>query len=190
MGVIDRLRARSRQVSAAIGAAAQVVQAVPAGKKAAPVPGRDPAGAFARIEAEFARGGFDGLVNALNRLPRPLLMLGAVAVGAYAMLDPAGFAARAEAMAGMPEPLWWLSGAMLGLHFVAREGHYWRNRLLGNRDASAGPGVVMDESAGAGPVVAEAASTQARAVPPEGDSFADNAALRDWAENIAAAASR
>src|SRR5690606_36187391 len=118
MGLIDRLTSRSQQISTAAGTAARVAQALAARKAA---PSRDAAEGLARIEAEFARGGYDGLVNALNRLPRPLLMLGAVAVGGYAMLDPEGFAARVEAMAGMPEPLWWLSGAMLGLHFVGRE---------------------------------------------------------------------
>ncbi|SHL74379.1 Holin of 3TMs, for gene-transfer release [Paracoccus solventivorans] len=187
MGLIDRLTSRSQQISTAAGAAARVAQALAARKVA---PSRDAAEGLARIEAEFARGGFDGLVNALNRLPRPLLMLGAVAVGGYAMLDPEGFAARVEAMAGMPEPLWWLSGAMLGLHFVGREGHYWRNRLRGNPEAPAGAGAAVDEPTGAGLTGGEDAPTEPRAVPPEGDGFADNAALRDWAGGIAATTQR
>jgi len=186
MGLIDRLKDRSQGIAAAAGAASRAAQAVAASKGAA----RDPSGALARIEAEFARGGFDGLVNGLNRLPRPLLMLGAVTVGAYAMLDPEGFAARAQALAGMPEPLWWLSGAMLGLHFVGREGHYWRNRLRGNPEAPAGAGAAMDEPAGAGLTGGEDAPTEPRAAPPEGDGFADNAALRDWAGGIAATTQR
>lgn len=178
MGLIDRLTSRSQQISTAAGAAARVAQVL-AARKATPT--RDAAEGLARIEAEFARGGFDGLVNALNRLPRPLLMLGAVAVGGYAMLDPEGFAARVEAMAGMPEPLWWLSGAMLGLHFVGREGHYWRNRLrgaAGEQAATPAPG----EAAGA--VAPEAVPLPPAAVLQDG--FADNAALRDWAAEAAA----
>lgn len=183
MGLINRLKDRSQQISSAAGVASRVAQALAARKGAAPA--RDAAGGLARIEAEFARGGFDGLVNALNRLPRPLLMLGAVAVGGYAMLDPEGFAARVEAMAGMPEPLWWLSGAMLGLHFVGREGHYWRNRLRGaggEQAATPASGGAV-ESADAGPVAPEAAPRPPAAVPQDG--FADNAALRDWAAEAA-----
>lgn len=175
MGLIDLLKTRSLRIVNAGTAAARTAQAVAGGKAAA----RDPSAALARIEAEFARGGFDGLVNALNRLPRPLLMLGAVAVGGYAMLDPEGFAARVEAMAGMPEPLWWLSGAMLGLHFVGREGHYWRNRLRGTGNAPEGPVASADELTGPAPepLLVEV---------PQGDGFADNAALRDWAAAAAA----
>jgi len=182
MGLIDRLKDRSQGIAAAAGAASRAAQAVAASKGAA----RDPSGALARIEAEFARGGFDGLVNGLNRLPRPLLMLGAVAVGAYAMLDPEGFAARAQALAGMPEPLWWLSGAMLGLHFVGREGHYWRNRLRGNADAPDAPVAAADDLADELAIAVETALIQPPAGQPQGGGFADNAALRDWAAAAAA----
>lgn len=69
---------------------------------------------------------FDRLVDALNRLPRPLLMLLAVALFAYAALDPAGFSARMEALSRVPEPLWWLQGAIVTFYFGAREAHYRR----------------------------------------------------------------
>lgn len=184
MGLIERLKDRSQQVSSAAEAASRAAKILGVGKAAVRP---ETADAIARIEAEFARGGFDGLVNGLNRLPRPLLMLGVVAVGAYAMLDPAGLAARAQALAGMPEPLWWLSGAMLGLHFIGREGHYWRNRLRGIADTPELPVAADDGAAGPDqPVVAPAPEPPVVAVP-QGDGFADNAALRDWAAAAAAA---
>lgn len=69
---------------------------------------------------------FDGFVNALNRLPRPLMALGTVGLFAHAMADPAGFAARMAGLAEVPEPLWWLMGAVVGFYFGARELHYLR----------------------------------------------------------------
>jgi hypothetical protein len=86
--------------------------------------------------AEFAnaRGGwFDGLINGLNRLPRPMLALGTMGLFAYAMTDPEGFSRRMEGLATVPEPLWWLLGAVVAFYFGARETHY----LRGNRPPSA-----------------------------------------------------
>lgn len=75
-----------------------------------------------------AKPGYDHVIDALNRLPRPLAAIGALVLVAYAMIDPAGFAARMAALADMPEPLWWLIGAVLTFTFGAREAHYLRNR--------------------------------------------------------------
>ena len=71
-------------------------------------------------------GNYDRLVDALNRLPRPALMVVTVALFAYAAIDPAGFALRMEALNGVPEPLWWLQGAVVTFYFGAREAHYHR----------------------------------------------------------------
>jgi len=81
--------------------------------------------------AEFrhARSGlFDRVVNGLNRLPRPVLALGTLGLFVYAMVDPAGFAVRMRGLAEVPEPLWWLLGAVVSFYFGAREAHYFRMR--------------------------------------------------------------
>ena len=78
-------------------------------------------------EFQYGRGGrFDSLVNGLNRLPRPLLALGTLALFIYAMSDPNGFALRMQALAYVPEPLWWLLGAVVAFYFGAREAHHLR----------------------------------------------------------------
>jgi hypothetical protein len=85
--------------------------------------------AHASHSAEFqhGRGGwFDSFVNGLNRLPRPLLALGTLALFVYAMADPAGFGLRMQALALVPEPLWWLLGAVVAFYFGAREAHHLR----------------------------------------------------------------
>lgn len=89
--------------------------------------------AFAAVHAshaaEFAHaraGRFDACVNGLNRLPRPLLALGTLGLFVYAMADPAGFALRMRGLAEVPEPLWWLLGAVVAFYFGAREAHHLR----------------------------------------------------------------
>ena len=99
---------------------------------------------------------FDSFVNGLNRLPRPLLALGTMALFIYAMAEPAGFGLRMQGLQQVPEPLWWLLGAIVGFYFGAREAHYLRNRVWTVPKAD--------------PVAQ-----------PEGD-FTDNAALRDWSD--------
>jgi Holin of 3TMs, for gene-transfer release len=69
---------------------------------------------------------FDQMLDAINRLPRPLMALGTLALFADAMLDPVGFAARMAALDGIPEPLWWLMGGIITFYFGARETHYLR----------------------------------------------------------------
>ena len=82
-------------------------------------------------EFQYGRGGwFDSLVNGLNRLPRPLLALGTLALFVYAMSDPDGFALRMQALGHVPEPLWWLLGAVVAFYFGAREAHHLRVKKL------------------------------------------------------------
>lgn len=71
---------------------------------------------------------FDRWMDACNRLPRPLLALGTLALFGYAMAAPASFAVRMQALAQVPEPLWWLSAAIVSFYFGAREAHYFRER--------------------------------------------------------------
>lgn len=85
--------------------------------------------AHASHTAEFAhaRGGwFDSAVNGLNRLPRPFLALGTLALFVFAMTDPDAFALRMAALSAVPEPLWWLLGAVVAFYFGAREAHHIR----------------------------------------------------------------
>ena len=67
-----------------------------------------------------ARQGFDRIVDALNRLPRPILTFGTLALLATAVVVPDWFTGRMEALSQLPEGLWWIVGAVLGLHFGAR----------------------------------------------------------------------
>ncbi|MGB8623461.1 MAG: holin family protein [Paracoccaceae bacterium] len=72
---------------------------------------------------EFARprkGLFDRLIDGLNRLPRPALALGTLALFVSAMISPVWFAARMQGLALVPEPLWWLLGAVISFYFGAR----------------------------------------------------------------------
>lgn len=87
-----------------------------------------------QLSAEFARARgnwFDQFVDGLNRLPRPILAFSAVGLFAYAMKDPLGFGARMQGLALIPDPLWWLLGAIVSFYFGARELHYFRGSNAG-----------------------------------------------------------
>lgn len=106
--------------------------------------------------------GYDRLIDALNRLPRPFMAFGSQALVLYALVDPAGFAERMAGLDAMPEALWWLLGAVITAYFGAREAHHLRNRTA--------PVAV--------PVVAPA--TDPAPKPAEDLSDAANPALEDW----------
>ena len=81
------------------------------------------AAALAQFAAEFTRpqqGLFDRLMDGLNRLPRPLLAFGTLGLFVSAMVDPVWFAQRMQGVALVPEPLWWLMGAIVSFYFGAR----------------------------------------------------------------------
>lgn len=76
-----------------------------------------------QFAAEFAlprRGFFDRLVDGLNRLPRPALALGTIWLFVMAMAAPDDFARGMAGLALVPEPLWWLMGAIVSFYFGAR----------------------------------------------------------------------
>lgn len=76
-----------------------------------------------QFAAEFVRGQtglFDRVIDGLNRLPRPFLALGTLGLFVSAMADPVWFAARMQGIALVPEPLWWLMGAIISFYFGAR----------------------------------------------------------------------
>ena len=140
------------------------------------------AAALAQHSAEFAGAGdgwFDRLVNGLNRLPRPLLAFGTLALFGYAMVDPTGFGARMVGLNQVPEPLWWLLGAIVGFYFGAREAHHFRARV----PVPATPGRPVP--AGRKPTPPTGRRASARPPAPEDE---PNAALDDWRRTLAAAA--
>lgn len=79
--------------------------------------------ALAQFAAEMARarrGGWDRFIDGLNRLPRPMMAFGTLGLIGAAMADPAWFSARMQGLALVPEPLWWLMGAIVSFYFGAR----------------------------------------------------------------------
>lgn len=121
---------------AALGEAAKGVAEVfvPSATKRMELSAQVQAAALEQFGDEFnmaSTAGFDRLVNGLNRLPRPLLAFGTIGLFVYAMVDPADFALRMVGLNAVPEPLWWLLGAVVAFYFGARETHCFRNRLAG-----------------------------------------------------------
>lgn len=98
--------------------------------------------ALSQLAAEYAQPGygwFDRFVNGLNRLPRPMLAFGTLALFAYAMVDPVAFGTRMVGLNQVPEPLWWLLGAIVGFYFGAREAYYFRTRPVVPQAVPAAP---------------------------------------------------
>lgn len=120
--------------------------------------------AIAQLGTEFARppaSRFDGFMNGLNRLPRPLLVTGTLGLFVYAMAAPAGFSVRMQGLALAPEPLWWLLGAIVSFYFGARELHYFREAAPQTRSLA----VVAAQSGAQERPEAEAAIAVAEASP-------------------------
>ena len=81
------------------------------------------AASMAQFAAEFSqprRGLFDRFIDGLNRLPRPFLALGTLGLFVSAMVEPIWFSQRMQGIALVPEPLWWLMGAIVSFYFGAR----------------------------------------------------------------------
>jgi hypothetical protein len=116
-------------------------------------------------------GAWDRLVDGLNRLPRPLMALGTLAMIAAALVAPEWFAARMEALADMPEPMWWLLAAVVGLffggRFQAHEQQFAREmlELAARTAASAGPGAAEPAPATGATIPAGAAAPATPAAP-------------------------
>jgi len=175
MGMIDRLIGVGSTVTA-VGTTAQNMAEVFTQNQTRRMELDEEAYARAMSEhaAEFqtVRAGlFDSFVNGLNRLPRPVLTLGTLGLFAFAMIDPIRFSARMEGLALIPEPLWWLMGAIVSFYFGAREAHHFRSRAWPRA-------TVRQTSVGAGQngVV----RTEVNAQLPDGPGLGENAALDDW----------
>lgn len=79
--------------------------------------------AMEQMAGEFRmenRGPFDRLIDGLNRIPRPAMALGTIGLLVAAMVDPLWFGERMAGLALVPEPLWWLLGAIVSFYFGAR----------------------------------------------------------------------
>lgn len=79
--------------------------------------------ALQQFAAEFAferKGLFDRFVDGLNRLPRPMMAFGVIGLFASAMIDPLWFTARMVGLEMVPDPLWWLLGAIVSFYFGSR----------------------------------------------------------------------
>lgn len=176
MGLIDRI------LGAAFGSGRNVVAETvevfrPNAEAEAGRQSNDKAAALAQFAAEFSRaerGPFDRLIDGLNRLPRPALALGTVALFVAAMVDPVWFADRMAGVALVPEPLWWLMGAVVSFYFGARhqaKGQEFRRSLAA--------------TAAAAPAVTDALT--ARAAASSGDQGTADEAVADRAERAPAA---
>lgn len=149
MGVIGKLVGAPAAVTALGEAAKGVAEVfVPSATKRMELSAEVQAAALRQLGEEYqnpALGWFDRLVNGLNRLPRPMLAFGTIGLFVYAMLDPVAFAARMVGLNAVPEPLWWLLGAIVAFYFGARETYYFRNRPV--TSPFAGPGGAREENA-------------------------------------------
>ena len=167
MGMMDRFLGAGAAVTAATNAATGMAEVFTRNAtRRMELDEEAYARAMAQHGAEFAAarsGWFDGLMNGLNRLPRPMLTMGTVGLFVYAMVEPIGFGVRMQNLNLVPEPLWWLLGAIISFYFGAREAHYFRGRPVFRKPAPA-----AEDAAQSGPD------------PAENDGYADNAALRDW----------
>lgn len=80
------------------------------------------ASATSEFAAEFyqRKGWFNNLIDDLNRLPRPAMALGTIALFVSAMWNPIWFAERMQGLVLVPNQLWWLLGAIVTFYFGAR----------------------------------------------------------------------
>jgi Holin of 3TMs, for gene-transfer release len=134
MGVIGKLIGGPGAVTALGEAAKGVAEVfVPSATKRMEYSAEAQMAALRQLGEEYqhpALSWFDRLVNGLNRLPRPFLAFGTIGLFVYAMVDPEAFAFRMVGLNAVPEPLWWLLGAIVAFYFGARETHYFRNRAV------------------------------------------------------------
>ncbi|MGB5558106.1 MAG: holin family protein [Paracoccaceae bacterium] len=129
--------------------------------------------ALSQFSGEFAlerKGLFDRFVDGLNRLPRPALALGTLGLFVSAMVDPIWFAARMQGISLVPEPLWWLLGAIVSFYFGAR--HQAKGQEF-QRSIALTLARAADVTANIGALTA----LQQGAAPGQA---ADNPALLDW----------
>lgn len=132
--------------------------------------------ALRQFATEFARnrrGWFDVLIDGLNRLPRPLMAFGTLALIGTSMVDPIWFAARMQGLALVPEPLWWLMGAIVSFYFGAR--HQAKGQEFQQSIAAS-----MARTTAVTTNIASLTSADAPAPAPVPQFETENAALLEW----------
>lgn len=148
--------------------------------------------ALSQFGAEFTlerKGWFNRLVDGANRLPRPLMAMGTLALFASAMVDPVWFASRMQGIALVPEPLWWLLGAIVSFYFGARHQAKGQEFQIRVAQTMAHVPQVVDNLAAleklASGSAAGQAERQAMALPDDIDApDFDNAALGAWRRSV------
>ncbi len=146
--------------------------------------------AMQQFAAEFAvprRGWFDRLMDGLNRLPRPLLAFGTIGLFVVAMVDPVWFASRMQGIALVPDPLWWLMGAIVSFYFGARHQAHSQDFQRSIAQTMARVPTVIENAAtleamrAASPQRPRVATTPDAVVNAAATEPSDNPALADWA---------
>ncbi len=141
MGVIGNLVGAQGAVTAMGEAAKGLAEVfVPSATKRMELSAEAQMAALRQLGEEYENpslGWFDRLVNGVNRLPRPMLAFGTIGLFVYAMVDPVAFARRMVGLNAVPEPLWWLLGAVVAFYFGARETYYFRKRTVQAPEAAA-----------------------------------------------------
>lgn len=136
MGLIDRVIGGPSSVTALGGAAKGLAEVfVPSATRKMELSTEAQMAALRQFGEEYGHapfGLFDRVVNGLNRLPRPFLAFGTIGLFVFAMVEPEAFARRMVGLNAVPEPLWWLLGAIVAFYFGARETWYFRNRTVTN----------------------------------------------------------
>ncbi len=103
------------QIIDTLGTAVQQIEA----EAGTPLPQYQPA-------TPKGKQGYNHLIDAMNRLPRPMMALLSLAFFIIAAINPGWFEARMQALSAIPEPMWWIVGAVITFFFGARETHYLR----------------------------------------------------------------
>ncbi|MDF1871535.1 holin family protein [Vannielia sp.] len=137
--------------------------------------------ALEQFAAEFMverKGWFDRFMDGLNRVPRPALALGTIGLFVSALVHPMWFAARMQGIALVPQPLWWLMGAIVSFYFGAR--HQVKGQDF-QRSIAASAALVPQVQAN---MAALKALEAGAGRPPELEAdLSPNPALQDWSED-------
>ena len=87
---------------------------------------------------------FDRFIDAMNRLPRPLLTLSFFGYLAYCVFDPAGFTVRMVALESTPDGLWSMWTVVISAFMAART----LTSMRGNGRDTATPSANLDDLSG------------------------------------------
>jgi hypothetical protein len=145
--------------------------------------------ALAQFAAEFIverKGLFDRFMDGINRVPRPALALGTIALFISAMVDPIWFAERMQGIALVPEPLWWLLGAIVSFYFGARhqtKGQEFQRSIAATMARAPEVAANIERLRDLDPapqILPETARIEPVLTTPIARSFPDNAALEEW----------